>query len=1354
MDLAQSELLGSRGGSTKHRYRPGTSLYTQLAIRRMDVGSDKALLDRLDQEKRWSELNSIFRDIEIAEDNNDDNDEDDCLAEHNFDDVSELDMNSMLNNKIGGNRSKSTYDKRDFNSFATLLPTGDAHDLSKLQKSFSASNVSGCDLQDFENLLKKDDGECIRRLVNKLHEQSSDLRSTELQFNHSKLQVQALLSSQQQLQAERDELTHALAVSEQDLLLLETKLQDVVSFESNGSGSPAQLQKGLLIEDIRGRLLSAADNRIAELTESLREVDNRHTSSEQKALNEKVKLASDNASLKSELRRLSDQLAQRAVLSAAQERRWNETARIHESHTAEKTGELIDLRARLQQLESTHERADRERIDAVLQCRQLAEEQRRLESMHADLTEKLSASDAEVVDLTAQNLSLQTTVDRLRSSDLEGLERELAAEVEAIREEARSRELALSRQLEEARDLLSHHAEERERLLDGMGVLRADLESKNSLLRQISQNGFIAPADTQIGLSSQEVFHQFIDPLDESALSEDQLRFDSSVNEHVSMGPADNSHFAAMFDDSANASVQQRRSPPPPLRASNNDRYHQSQDDEDDGKQDESFDSDAGRSANLGYLIGEEQHTASTLAADDSSRAVFLSVDESVMESAALRSRVAALEARERELAELNSAQMRQLGELSKLLDSHRSSLGAGAAAEKDRAIKMLSDEVHALGEQLSAYREELRLVEEQAERNKQLGFYEASEAGKVRATALEASLLAMEERCRTLQFLSDGRAQAASKLEETIVLLREELHQLRESSSRGNSSKEQELAAALAAALELEAGLSAAKAEALLLREGRRADELRLEREVIELSTELSDLRLRHEGDVALLAEAVSRQEQLTQQLESERDSARDVLAKAEAEHRQELAAAAEYHSKERQRAEADALEERSRLVATHDKLREAVQQHWQQELESTVRLMSDASAGEGAATTARSCRDWDAELARLQQEHSEEVALLQHFYEEELERLQLSVRESSESRAVHSEEQVGVYRRKVLELTVLNEEQQQRLQEQEKLQHHVDSLEGQVRLLTKQLSAAVSAQSSFDPSGAAASALQQVEEDHLQELESVREHLRRVYEEELREQTEVMQATNDARLVDYRKGVVGRYKMALMKQQEQFSREKQELEDQFRRECQQIFREAQDLVRQASGGVRRSSSVGRTAVSPAPELERTGKRAAPESLKAKTEFTIYPEMLSPEVTNALFKKIAHRSLTEEETRNIFAAPASPLRVPAATVFAGGDSNRSGVRVSVDKDGKLQLSHSVINPEYNTLPRFKGQLLDKRGVGSFLDGQDEDDSVESIDFHDAADPLPIARKATSGSPARSGITALREASKYRKVTP
>lgn len=74
------------------------------------------------------------------------------------------------------------------------------------------------------SLLRNDDGETVRRLVNEIHEQQVLLTTQELHLNHYKLQVEALLLNEQKHRMELDEARFSLATAEQDKLLLEVAL--------------------------------------------------------------------------------------------------------------------------------------------------------------------------------------------------------------------------------------------------------------------------------------------------------------------------------------------------------------------------------------------------------------------------------------------------------------------------------------------------------------------------------------------------------------------------------------------------------------------------------------------------------------------------------------------------------------------------------------------------------------------------------------------------------------------------------------------------------------------------------------------------------------------------------------------------------------------------------------------------------------------------------------------------------------------------------------------------------------------------------------------------------------------------
>lgn len=57
-----------------------------------------------------------------------------------------------------------------------------------------------------------------------------DLTSLQLQLNHTKLQLQAILLNEKKLQSECAQLQHKLAVTEQDKLLIEVSYDKYESF--------------------------------------------------------------------------------------------------------------------------------------------------------------------------------------------------------------------------------------------------------------------------------------------------------------------------------------------------------------------------------------------------------------------------------------------------------------------------------------------------------------------------------------------------------------------------------------------------------------------------------------------------------------------------------------------------------------------------------------------------------------------------------------------------------------------------------------------------------------------------------------------------------------------------------------------------------------------------------------------------------------------------------------------------------------------------------------------------------------------------------------------------------------------
>ena len=109
-----------------------------------------------------------------------------------------------------------------------------------------------------------------------LHQKNAELTSMQLRTNHLSLQLEALVSSDEQIRREKDQLRFLLAASEQDKVLLEARIQDITNFEfhltngSNANGiesnpnSASKVNKShSILEDVRGKLLDVASQKVS-----------------------------------------------------------------------------------------------------------------------------------------------------------------------------------------------------------------------------------------------------------------------------------------------------------------------------------------------------------------------------------------------------------------------------------------------------------------------------------------------------------------------------------------------------------------------------------------------------------------------------------------------------------------------------------------------------------------------------------------------------------------------------------------------------------------------------------------------------------------------------------------------------------------------------------------------------------------------------------------------------------------------------------------------------------------------------------------------------------------------------------
>jgi hypothetical protein len=406
-------------------------------------------------------------------------------VEEEFDSDSDSSVDDFFNNEtIGTAFSQTISQHEDHDQNPSVMIRPNRYDLSRVKEcedyddtGYGESSRNSHDFIEKDQGHGQDEGETVRRLVQSVHERGVHVRALELQFNHSQLQLQALITREQEVRLERDTLQYTVAEAEQDKLLLEAKLRDVVSFEQGGSGRG---QEGLL-KSIRDKLLNAANGKISDLVSTLgaeqRRAEEEGVASEQALLHK----TSEVAALREELRHLSDQLAHRTVLYSAQDRRWKDSMRSHLSLQTEQSRDLLTARARLQQLEHTYERTDRERLEAVMSSRQLSSQVENLNLILADQGERTILLDCELAEVTASAVGLQATVDRLRGADMDELERDMALEVEGIRADAREREEILQRQVEDCMFRLGQEAERREGLLDELESLRSRLSNRKYL---------------------------------------------------------------------------------------------------------------------------------------------------------------------------------------------------------------------------------------------------------------------------------------------------------------------------------------------------------------------------------------------------------------------------------------------------------------------------------------------------------------------------------------------------------------------------------------------------------------------------------------------------------------------------------------------------------------------------------------------------------------------------------------------------------------------------------------------------------------------------------------------------------
>lgn len=206
---------------------------------------------------------------------------------------------------------------------------------------------------------------------------------------------------------------------------------------------------------------------------------------EQQAQQQYLHLQHENESLRNELTLLANELAKRSVLYAAHERRMMDNMAMTTFNLSKHEKELYEWKGKYEQLQSTYQQVDEERIQLMIQNQEYKKRQDILEEEVEQNQESIQNLQADLNDASTQNLTLQQMLDNLRGMDSDQLQFQLIQEVESIKQTSKNREDNLRQELSSLRDLLSQEALQKDQLLDDLDILRKELRERNDLLSQV-----------------------------------------------------------------------------------------------------------------------------------------------------------------------------------------------------------------------------------------------------------------------------------------------------------------------------------------------------------------------------------------------------------------------------------------------------------------------------------------------------------------------------------------------------------------------------------------------------------------------------------------------------------------------------------------------------------------------------------------------------------------------------------------------------------------------------------------------------------------------------------------------------
>jgi hypothetical protein len=343
------------------------------------------------------------------------------------------------------------------------------------------------------SLLSREDGETVRRLMNELHLQQVDNQSLKLRINHLQLQNEALFNSEQQHKHELDQALFVVATLEQDKLLLETKLRDVAGFE--------QRRDDHMMDEIRGKLLHLSNARCEEFVNSMDTLQRENDEKAHQYEQHLQELETENQALIDKLEELSTEIAQRAIVFAAQERRMVDSLTTQNNEAQEKSKVLVEVQEKLEQLQTMYDKLSHEHTELTIQHNSVSTSNEALVLQLEELHEQLQIANSDIAEMGAQNQSLETMVSHLRGSDVDDMGLNILQEIEKVRHQARIREESLRVQLSEACEQLAIASSSRDAYAQESERLHQENEDFRRLLHNLDAMG-ISHSDHNLSIQS------------------------------------------------------------------------------------------------------------------------------------------------------------------------------------------------------------------------------------------------------------------------------------------------------------------------------------------------------------------------------------------------------------------------------------------------------------------------------------------------------------------------------------------------------------------------------------------------------------------------------------------------------------------------------------------------------------------------------------------------------------------------------------------------------------------------------------------------------------------------------------